>query len=174
MVSLFGTADKLALGVFLTAVVLVAGAALGLVARRSLLLAAIGIAVIAGIGALAGLRSPTAAPAVTVLSAALQATVGIWVLVLLLAAAPATSGDHTAGRRDFLVRAGAVGALAVVGGGVGRALLEGQATAYASGASGSAPGATAVPFPAVVDPAPTPPPDASFAIDGITPLVILE
>ena len=171
MVSLFGTGDKLALGVFLTAVVLLAGAALGLVAGRSLLPAAIGIAVIAGVGALAGLRSPIAAPAATVLSAALQATVGIWVLVLLLAAAPARRGDPTAGRRGFLVRAGALGALAVVGGGVGRALLEGQATANAGGATGSAPGATIAPFPAVVDPAPTPPPDASFAVDGITPLV---
>ena len=50
MVSLFGTADKLALGVLLTAVVLLAGAGIGLVARRSLLPAAVGIAVIAGVG----------------------------------------------------------------------------------------------------------------------------
>jgi DMSO/TMAO reductase YedYZ molybdopterin-dependent catalytic subunit len=154
--------------------VLLAGAALGLVARRSLLPAAIGIAAVAGIGALAGIRSPIASPLPTLLSAALQAAVGIQVLVLLLAAAAVKRGDPAAGRRGFLIRAGALGALAVVGGGVGRALLEGRATANvaSAGGTGSGPGATVAPFPAVVDPAPTPPPDASLAVDGITPLVI--
>ncbi len=175
MVSLFGTADKLALGVLITGVVLLAGAALGLVARRSLLPAAIGIAAIAGVGALAGLRLPTAAPAATILSAALQAGVGIQVLVLLLAAAPVRTGSPDGGRRGFLLRAGTVGALAVVGGGVGRALLEGRAAGNATaGAGGTAgnPGATPAPLPDIVDPAPTLSPDASLAIEGITPLVI--
>ncbi|MCJ7709542.1 MAG: molybdopterin-dependent oxidoreductase [Chloroflexi bacterium] len=178
MVSLFGTADKLALGVFITAIVLLAGAALGLVARRNLAPAAIGIAAIAGVGALAGLRLPTAAPAATILSAALQAGVGIQVLVFLLATAPVRTGSPDGGRRGFLLRAGTVGALAVVGGGVGRALLEGRATANASagtggtGATGGNAGATAAPLPGIVDPAPTPPPDASLTVDGITPLVI--
>ena len=175
MVSLFGTADKLALGVLITAVVLLAGAGIGLVARRSLLPAAVGIAAIAGVGALAGLRLPTATPAATILSAALQAGVGIQVLVFLLAEAPSQAGSRDGGRRGFLLRAGTVGALAVVGGGLGRALLEGRATANASagtGGTGTTPGATAAPLPGIVDPAPTPPPDASLAVDGITPLVI--
>jgi DMSO/TMAO reductase YedYZ molybdopterin-dependent catalytic subunit len=174
-VSLFGTADKLALGVLITAVVLVAGAGIGLVGRRSLLPAAVAIAAIAAVGALAGLRLPTAAPAATILSAALQAGVGIQVLVFLLAAAPSEAGSPHGGRRGFLLRAGTVGALAVVGGGIGRALLEGRATANASagtGGGGANPGATAAPLPGIVDPAPTPPPDASLAVDGITPLVI--
>ena len=173
MVSLFGTADKLALGAFITAVVLIAGAALGLIARRSLLAAAVGIAAIAAVGALAGLRSPTANPATTVLSAVLQASVGISVLVFLLDAAAVKDGQPATGRRGFLVRAGALGALAIVGGGVGRSLLEGRASANVAraGAGSGAPGETAAPFPAVVDPAPTPPPDASLAVDGITPLV---
>jgi len=175
MVSLFGTADKLALGVFITMVVLAAGAGLGLVARWSLLPAAIGVAVIAGVGALAGLRSPTATPTLTVLSAALQAGVGVQVLVLLLAAAAAPGRDASADgrRRGFLLRAGTIGALAVVGGGAGRALLEGRATNNAgSGGTAAGPGATAAPFPEIVDPAPSIPPDASLAVDGITPLVI--
>ena len=174
MVSLFGTADKLALGVLITAVVLLAGAVIGLVARRSLFPAAVGIAAIAAIGALAGLRSPAAGPVLTLLSAALEAAVGIAVLVFLLEAAEVKSGDPASGRRGFLVRAGALGALAVVGGGFGRAALEGRATANvaSAGGIGAVPGATAAPFPDVVDPAPTPPPDASLAVDGITPLVI--
>ena len=175
MVALFGTQDKLALGVLITVTVLAAGAALGLVARRSLLPAAIGIAAIAAVGALAGLRSPTAAPTLTVLSAALQAVVGVQVLVLLLAAAPSRATSPDGGRRGFLVRAGTVGALAVVGGGVGRALLEGRAASNAgggTGGTGSTSGGAGTPFPAVVDPAPSIPPDAILAVDGITPLVI--
>lgn len=175
MVTLFGTGDKLALGVLIAAAVLAAGAGLGLIARRNLLPAAIGIAVIAAVGAIAGLRSPTATPSLTILSAALQAAVGVQVLVLLLTSASARSNSPDGGRRGFLLRAGTVGTLAVVGGGVGRALLEGRAASNASGGSGgtgSTPGATAAPFPAIVDPAPSIPPDASLAVDGITPLVI--
>ncbi len=173
MVSLFGTADKLALGAFLTAVVLLAGAVLGLVARRSLLPAAIGIAAVAGIGALAGLRSPLAEPVPTVLSAVLQAAVGIQVLVFMIASAE-VDGETAGDRRLFLVQAGAIGALAVVGGWAGRTILERRAAGYvaSAGGAGAAPGASAAPFPPVVDPAPTPPPDASLAVDGITPLVI--
>ena len=170
VVGLFGTADKLALSVLITAVVLIVGAGLGLVARRSLLPAAIGIAAVVGIGALAGLRSPLADPVPTLLSAVLQVAVGIEVLVFLLAAAAVKGDERDSGRRDFLVRAGAVGALAIVGGGLGRAILEGRAAANVANA-GAAPGASLVPFPPVVDPAATPPPDASLAVDGITPLV---
>jgi len=177
MVGLFGTSDKLALGVLITAAVLLAGAGLGLLARRSLVRAAIGIALLAGVGALAGLRSPLAAPAPTMLSAALQAAVGIGALVLLLAAAAVKGDQPNSGRRSFLVRAGTIGALAVVGGSIGRALLEGRATSNAAsaggaGGTGATSGAATAPFPAVVHPAPTPPPDASLAVDGITPLVI--
>ncbi len=173
IVGLFGTADKLALSVAIALVVLLAGAALGLVARRNLLPAAVGIVVIAAIGALAGLRSPIAEPAPTVFSAALQAAVGIEVLVLLLEAAVTKGEAPDGGRRGFLLRAGVLGVLALVGWGVGRSLIVGRATANvaSAGGTGAAPGETAIPFPAVVDPAPTPPPDASLAVDGITPLV---
>jgi DMSO/TMAO reductase YedYZ molybdopterin-dependent catalytic subunit len=53
-------------------------------------------------------------------------------------------------------------------------VLEGRAKANAgaTGGNGATSGSTAAPFPAVVDPAPTPPPDASLTVEGITPLVI--
>jgi DMSO/TMAO reductase YedYZ molybdopterin-dependent catalytic subunit len=173
MVGLFGTGDKLALGVVITAAVLAAGAAIGLTARRSIVVASAVVLGIAAIGALAALRSPAASPTLTLISSILQAGVGIEALVILLADAHPASGptpEPDRGRRGFLVRAGTFGALAVVGGAVGRSLLEGRAASVAS--AGTGPGSPAASFPPIVDPAPTPPPDASFAVDGITPLVM--
>src|SRR5829696_7083784 len=124
-VALFGTNDKAAILALVTLTVLLIGAALGLVARTRPTVAVVGIGALVGVGFLAAVRLPEAQLPMALLSAALQAGVGIQVLTLLMAAAPRDgvhdprTGLPVDGRRGFLVRAGALGALAVVGGGIG-------------------------------------------------------
>jgi DMSO/TMAO reductase YedYZ molybdopterin-dependent catalytic subunit len=188
VVQLFGTNDKAALLVLVTVVVLAAGAAIGVVARRSVLVAGVLVVALIGVGALASLRDPTAQFTLVTVAAALGAGVGLQVLFVLLGAArprtvaappgpgtaaratTTTTTTTTTTRRGFVLRAGAVGLLAVAGGGIGRALLNGRADATAgSGSSGGGGGST---IPQAVDPAGTPPPDASFDLPGITPVVM--
>ena len=162
VVSLFGTADKPALAVAISSVVLLAGAGIGLIARRSTPGAALAVFALASVGALAALQDPTATLTTVVLSAALQAGIGFQVLVVLLGwAAPAT-GTTPASRRRFLTGAGALGLAAVTGALIGRFSTEGRAEQA---------GTAAVSIPGSVDPAPTLTPDASFDLAGITPVV---
>ncbi|HEU0245214.1 MAG TPA: molybdopterin-dependent oxidoreductase [Candidatus Limnocylindrales bacterium] len=171
IVGLFGTNDKPALLVLVAVVVLAVGAALGLVARTRPAVAMAGIVVLVGVGFLASLRLAEAQLALVLLSAALQAIVGIQVLSVLLAAAPAVDaaggvapGTGAAGtRRGFLLRAGGLGALAVMGGALGRSMVEGRATQVATAGAE---------IPQPVDAAPAPAPDSSFDIAGLTPLVV--
>ena len=98
----------------------------------------------------------------------MQAVAAVQALSILLSAAGidhVTSGvpGLDDGRRGFLVRAGVLGGLAIAGGGIGRFLLERRATEV------TVAGDT---IPDAVDPASSPPPDASFAVAGITPVVM--
>jgi DMSO/TMAO reductase YedYZ molybdopterin-dependent catalytic subunit len=174
VVSLFGTNDKLALTVLIAGIVLAAGAGVGLLARRSIGGADAVIVAIAGIGLLAAMRDPTASLSLVAVVAALQAAAGIWVLSVLFAAARlpapaaavasvASSMTAAASRRGFLLRAGLLGTLALAGGGLGRFLADRRAAGVATAAAT---------IPDAVDPAGTPPPDASFAVAGLTPLVV--
>jgi DMSO/TMAO reductase YedYZ molybdopterin-dependent catalytic subunit len=185
VVSLFGTNDKTALMVLVTVAVLALGAVIGLVARRWLTLAGWLIVALVAVGGLASLRDPTAFGPLVVVAAAAQVAVGLLALSGLLRAArgrtPAADAtdDEAAraareGRRTFLVQAGVLGGLAVVGGALGRTLLSGraEATAIASLSGDGGGGAGQLTIPQAVDPVPTPGPDASFNIPGITPVVM--
>ena len=203
VISLFGTNDKAALLILVGAIVLAAGAGIGVLARRNLTLAGLLVVALVAVGGLASLRDPTAIGPLVVVASALQAGVGLQVLVMLLAAARPAAGVVATGgavalgsqraepiapraaspeRRTFLLQAGVIGALAVVGGVVGRSLLSGRAAAQANatvgGGTGTGPTGSAgsgtgkVTIPQAVDPAPTLGPDASLSIAGITPLVI--
>ncbi len=180
VVALFGTNDKLALTLVVAGAVLLAGAAIGLVARRSSLLASLAIVALVGVGTLAGLRDPTGATLNVILSAAFQVAAGLLVLEWLMDAArplPATGsagtstrpgtairpGSADASRRGFLVKAGVLGALAFIGQAVGRSMLDNRAAAAAS---------AGVAIPPTVDPAPSIAPENGFDIEGITPLVV--
>ncbi|HEY3336414.1 MAG TPA: molybdopterin-dependent oxidoreductase [Candidatus Limnocylindrales bacterium] len=168
IVGLFGTNDKPALLLLVTLAVLAVAAALGMVGRTRPAVAMAGIVVLVGIGLLASIRLAEAQLTTALLSAALQAIVGIQVLSVLLAAAPSTGAPGTGSaspntRRGFLLRAGGLGALAVVGGGLGRTMLEGRATQVATAGAE---------IPQPVAPVPTPAPDSSFDIAGLTPLVV--
>ncbi len=186
VVGLLGQWDKPVLQVLVAAVVLGAGALIGLAARRSDVPASVGIGALGIVGALAGLRQADAQSTLVVLSAILQGGVGMQTLLILRAWAtprgePSASGaSATDGvRRRFLARAGVV-ALASVGGfSIGRAILGARAdgaAAVVSGGDGTTPGATGAPgtahvIPQAVDPAASPSPDDAFALDGISPLV---
>jgi DMSO/TMAO reductase YedYZ molybdopterin-dependent catalytic subunit len=177
MVSLFGTSDKTALTIVVVAAVLLIGAGVGLLARTR---PAIAMAVILGvvaIGALASLRLAEASAMLVLVAAAIEAGLAVWVLNWLMgsarrvawAGAPADPDafeeDEAAApaRRRFLVQAGVLGVLAVVGGGLGRRMLEGRAQQATE---------AAIVIPPATDTVPPPGPDASFAIDGITPVIV--
>jgi DMSO/TMAO reductase YedYZ molybdopterin-dependent catalytic subunit len=168
VVSLFGTSDKLALLVVVGGAVLVVGALIGLLGRRSTLAAGIAIGVLTGIGTLAALRDPASSMVAVLGSWAAQAAVGYVALTSLLGAAvpKATAGraeTAASSRRRFLAWAGGLGVLAVVGGGLGRSILT-------SRADNAAEANTAIP--PATSPVPSVGPDDSFAIPGITPLVV--
>jgi DMSO/TMAO reductase YedYZ molybdopterin-dependent catalytic subunit len=169
VVALFGTNDKPALAIAILVVVGVLAAGIGIVGRTRPVPAAAGIVAIVGVGVLASLRLPDSAPVAVVLSGLLQAGAAVLVLSWLLrsgAGSPADdSTDGRATRRAFLLRAGAFGALAVAGLGVGRRLLEERAVRAGQVAAGE------IPIPQPVDPAPTIGPDGDLTIDGLTPLV---
>ncbi len=174
VVSLFGTNDKPALEILVGLVVLLIGAGVGVLARTRFTAAASVIVAIVAVGLLASLRLPLTSATLALVSAALQAGLALLVLsVLLDAARPArdagTGHDGTgregtvqADRRGFLVRAGVLGGLAVIGGGVGRQMLENRATqATTAGAE----------IPQAVDPAPAPDAAASLDVQGLGPVV---
>jgi DMSO/TMAO reductase YedYZ molybdopterin-dependent catalytic subunit len=177
MVSLFGTNDKTALTVVVVAAVLLVGVLVGLIARRQPAIAIAVILGIVGVGLLASLRLAGSATMLVLVSTAIQAGAAVYVLNALMAsavaagrrtrdAAGATAGvatSRSAGRRSFLIRAGILGGLAIVGGGLGRRMLEGRA-AQAT--------AAAIEIPAAVDSVAPPGPDASFDIAGLTPVVV--
>jgi DMSO/TMAO reductase YedYZ molybdopterin-dependent catalytic subunit len=175
VVSLFGTNDKPALEILVGLVVLLIGAGVGVLARTRFTAAASVIVAIVAVGLLASLRLPLTSATLALVSAALQAGLALLVLnVLLDAARPArdagTTGHEGAGRegavqadrRGFLVRAGVLGGLAVVGGGFGRQMLENRAT-QATTASAE--------IPQAVDPAPAPDAAASLDVQGLGPVV---
>lgn len=176
MVGLFGTNDKAALTILVAAVVLLLGAGTGVLARARQGAAMGAIVAVVAVGVLASLRQPGASLMLVLALGGLQAAAGIGVLSLLMEAArprrSAGAGEDPSGafvpsgttpsRRVFLLQAGLLGGLAVAGGGFGRVLLDRRAQSAASAEAS---------IPAPVDPAPPVPPDASLAIDGISPVL---
>jgi DMSO/TMAO reductase YedYZ molybdopterin-dependent catalytic subunit len=180
VVSLFGTNDKLALEILILVVALVIGAGLGILARRSFVLAALGFAAFGSLGFIASMSDPVAIGESSVAVAALSVAVGLLVLNWLLAwTAPRPEPVHRGrrgamapaammpdwSRRAFIVRAGAVGAVAVGAGFLGRRLLDQQH---------SSPVGSGPPIPPATDTVPPPPPEAdlSTTIPGLTPIVM--
>lgn len=135
VVSLFGTADKLALEVLVLGLALAFGAGLGLMAqtRPGLALGAFGAFVVLGV--VAGLRDPGNQPTLAAVAGLAELGVGASLLDLLgrLATARVGSpGATTRGaapdwtRRTLLVRGGAIAVASVAAGAVGRLLLDRQ------------------------------------------------
>jgi DMSO/TMAO reductase YedYZ molybdopterin-dependent catalytic subunit len=177
VVALFGQNDKLALELFIVAVSVVVGAALGLVARRSFTLGASGFALFAAIGFIATLADPSSAAAPAAIVAGVAAIAGIQVLSWLLGPSnlptddplgdvkddpPARATMPNWSRRGFLLRSGSVAAGAVVAGLGGRRLLEASRSIPASADASIPPAGEIAPLPA----------GSSLPIEGLTPVVV--
>jgi DMSO/TMAO reductase YedYZ molybdopterin-dependent catalytic subunit len=164
VVDLFGTNDKLALNVAIVIGALLIAAGLGIVARLHRPWTMLGFAAIAVLGLFASLRDPLVDPILAVLAAGLAVAVAYAVLgwLLQLATPSGVAEMPNWERRRFLGSSIGVAALAVVGGGVGRLLLNSRAEAA------PAPGS----IPAAVAPVAPPPPTAELAVPGISPLVV--
>jgi DMSO/TMAO reductase YedYZ molybdopterin-dependent catalytic subunit len=181
-VGLFGTNDKLAFELFIVAVGVTAGAALGLMAGRRFEIGGLGFGLFGAIGFLAAIGDPLANPAIAVVTSVTSVAVGLWILGWLLGAmTPGAADPRGAGatgsrqapvapmpdwsRRSFLIRAGGVGVGAVAAGVVGRTLLERQR--YAPVGSGPA-----VPPASETVPALLPESDLAGSVAGLTPIVM--
>ena len=178
VVALFGTSDKTVLGVSIAVVGLAAGAAAGVLARRSFRNGVELLLVVGAAAGIAALLQPLDSPLLGLLNAAIGAVVAIAALryLLVLAAAPRVDvGARTGGaleppggmpawgRRRFLLGAGGLLGGALVAGGVGRFLLQRRFPA-------AAPVSASLPVPTEVVPPLAP--AQSLGAPGITPIVI--
>jgi DMSO/TMAO reductase YedYZ molybdopterin-dependent catalytic subunit len=166
VVDLVGEADKLALNLLVALVALAIAAGLGALGRRDWRITAWGFALVAAGTALASLRDPLIDPILAAAAALLAAGTGALVLRRLAvgrSAHPADADMPAWERRRFLGSAVAIGGLAVVGGGLGRFLLERRP--QSSGA------AVPTALPSVAEPA-APLPAGAIEVDGVSPLVV--
>jgi DMSO/TMAO reductase YedYZ molybdopterin-dependent catalytic subunit len=166
VVDLFGTADKLALNVAIVVGALIIAAALGILARYHRPWTNAGFSAIAVLGLFASLRDKLVDGLLAVAAAALGVVVAYvvigWLLRLATPSGEAQMPDW--GRRRFIGTSIGVASLAVVGGGVGRLLLNTRAE--------SVPVASSIP--PAVDPVGPLAAGAELTVDGITPLVVLN
>jgi DMSO/TMAO reductase YedYZ molybdopterin-dependent catalytic subunit len=180
VVAWFGTNDKLALELFVTAVAVLIGALLGVIARRRFEIAAVGFALFGLVGFLAALGDPIASPSVVALGAAVSVGTGLWILDWLartvvpraaiggnpsVAASSQVARMPDWSRRSFLVRAAGVGVAATLGGLAGRALLDRQRFPPAGAGSALPPAADTVPPLSAGA-------DLSPSLPGLTPIVM--
>ena len=168
VVSIFGTADKLALEVLVLAVSLAIGAGLGVLARArpGVAMAVLGGFVVVGIAA--GLRDPGTQPTLAVVAGLGEYLVGATALDRLLrlvtgGATAATRGGIGVApdwsRRALLVRGGGLALASLAAGVIGRVLLDRQRVP----ATGSLPEPE---LPAGL------PAGAELGLEGLTPIVV--
>lgn len=164
VVDLFGTADKLALNVAIVIGALAIAALLGLVARTRPWLTTLGFAGIALLGLFASLRDPLVDPLLAVVAAVLGVAVAYWVIGWLLGLATPSGVAEMPNwdRRRFLGSAIGVASLALVGGGIGRVLLNSRAEAAPIAAD----------IPPAIDPVGALPAGAELSVPGISPLIV--
>ncbi len=167
-IEVFGTADKGALAVGTTLLALLFGALLGRVELRRPGVAAVGFAGFALLGMLASYGQPFADPVLTTIVVPSAAATGYLFLRLSLhrlvadVEAPTDALPGSASRRRFVTGVAGAGAVALVGGAAGRSMIIGRSEAVRD--SMDLPQAATT----VADPGP----GASFAVTGLTPLIV--
>jgi DMSO/TMAO reductase YedYZ molybdopterin-dependent catalytic subunit len=172
VVSLFGTNDKLALEVVVVLASLAFGAALGILAVRQFVPAALAFGAFGLGGFAAASGDGQANPGILALQVAVSIGLAVQTLSWLLAHArrltSATSAKGPAisdpARRSFLLRTGAVGLSALVVGVGGRSLLQRQRTAPIT--------AGALPVASEVVPPLAAGTDLALGTPGLTPIVV--
>jgi DMSO/TMAO reductase YedYZ molybdopterin-dependent catalytic subunit len=167
VVDLFGEADKLILNLVIVGVAVSVAAGLGVLARTRPGLARAGFAAFGLVALAAGLRDPLSEALTTLIAVGASVAVAIvvleWLLGLARARASAPAAQMPAwDRRRFLVSSGALIAVAVGSGAVGRVLLD-------RGRLNGAPQVGSIPSPAST--APPPPAGATLEAEGLTPLI---
>ena len=168
VVDLVGTADKLVLNLFIAAVAVAITAGIGVLARTRPGLARIAIALGGILAVGAGLRDPLSEPITTLIVAAAAVAIATWLLGRLMrlaaeVAAPKAAEMPDWGRRRFLGTSIAVVGVAAAGGLVGRTLLDrGRLNAVAQSGSIPAPIETAAPLPA----------GSSLDVPDLSPIVV--
>jgi DMSO/TMAO reductase YedYZ molybdopterin-dependent catalytic subunit len=168
MVDLFGEADKLVLNLAVVLVALAGGAGLGLVARRWPRLASAGFVAVGLLAFVAAIRDPLVDPILALVSAGLASGVALLALPRILRLAAPRPAEEARmldfERRRFLGATIGLAGVAATSGVVGRLLLEQRAAVEGSIPQVPSPGATAPALPA----------GAELAVDGITPLVVMN
>ena len=168
VVSIFGTADKLALEVLVLAVALVIGAGLGILARGrpGIAAAVVGGFVVIGVGA--GLQAPDTQPALAVLGGVAEFAAGTTALDRLMRVVATSPGPASPGgtaiapdwsRRMLLVRGGGLAVASLAAGAIGRVLLDRQRVPVTGG----------LPVPGVDAELPA---GADLGLEGLTPIVV--
>ena len=165
VVTLFGTADKLALEVLVLGVALGVGAIVGLVARSRRRLAMGIIGAFVAVGFVAGLRDADTVLPLAVGAGLAEFAVGATALDKFMAMARRTRSDSSGAvmpdwsRRTLLIRGGLLGIASITASAVGRTLLERQRL--------TKPGE----LPNVADPVSLPA-GAELGVPGLTPIVV--
>ena len=167
VVDLFGEADKLLLNLVIIGVALGAAAVGGIVARTRPGLTTLGIAAFGLLALGAGLRDPLSEPLTTLIVAVVAVGVAWLVLRWLMAMAARRQDAPVAempawGRRRFLGTS-----IALIGASAGAGLLG--RTLLARGRLEAVPQVGSLPAPVAT--APPPPPGATLAVEGVSPIV---
>lgn len=164
-ISLFGTNDKLALLISITAVTIVIGAAVGLFSRRRFWVATTIFAGFGVVALLAALGDPQVSFVGAAIPAVLAVAVGLGTLRMLYNLEEPDADEQTdAGRRRFLLGAGAVLGIAALASTFGRALIESAKRAVSGRAEVELPSAAEA-LPSVSD-------AADFMIEGVEPILV--
>ncbi len=165
VVDLVGTADKLVLSLLVAAVAVLVTASLGVLARTRPGWSRLGFGAFGALGLYAALRDPLIDPILAAVVAGLSVLVALTVVRWLLALATPHAREAEMpnwARRRFIGTSLAVAGVAVIGGGIGRLLLEREETRAANLPRLPAPSVSQPPLPAA----------ASLDVPGITPIVI--
>ncbi len=164
-ISLFGTNDKLVLLISITAVTIVIGAVVGLLARKRFWVA---VAVFTGFGVvavLAALTDPQVSILDAVVPAALAVVAGLASLRMLYNLEETIeTGEGDFSKRKFLMGAGAVLGVAALAGTFGRVLIERAKRVVA--------GRDEVTLPSASEPLPGVPEAANFEVDGLEQILV--
>jgi DMSO/TMAO reductase YedYZ molybdopterin-dependent catalytic subunit len=164
-ISVFGTNDKLMLLIGITVVTLLVGALVGVLARKRFVVAVVVFVVFGVLATLAAALDPQVSLGLAAVPAGAAVLAGLATLRMLYRISePGQGAAADSSKRDFLIGAGAVLAVAALAGTVGRALVESAKRAVAGREEVALP-SPAEALPPVAEP-------ADFGIDGVEPILV--
>jgi len=163
-ISVFGTNDKLVLLISITVVTLLIGALVGILARERFAIAVVAFVVFGVIAAAAAVIDPQVSVGAAALPATAAGVAGMASLLMLYNIGDPRAGGTDTSKRDFVLGAGAVLAVAALSAGFGRLLVERAKRAVAGRAD--------VALPAAAERLPPVPPAADFEVEGLESILV--